>query len=70
MLTGLSQLAQQVAAATGADELAAILVAGTAALLGADACQLLRLDADGETLDAAGLDPGRAGRPARTRPPS
>ena len=42
-LTGLSELAQQVAAAAGDGELGAVLVAGGArALLGAEACQLLR----------------------------
>src|SRR5947209_11470101 len=47
-LTGLSELAQQVAAAAGATELGAVLVRGTATLLHAHACQLLRVDADGE----------------------
>ena len=49
-LTGLSELAQQVAAAAGAGELGAVLVDGTARLLHADACQVLRLEPDGETL--------------------
>ncbi|HYZ81923.1 MAG TPA: GAF domain-containing protein, partial [Solirubrobacteraceae bacterium] len=49
-LTGLSELAQQVAAAPGAGELGAVLVRGTARLLHADACQLLRVEGDGETV--------------------
>ncbi|MGZ4292687.1 MAG: GAF domain-containing protein [Solirubrobacteraceae bacterium] len=49
-LTGLSELAQQVAAAPGAAELGAVLVRGTATLLHADACQLLRVEADGDTV--------------------
>jgi GAF domain-containing protein len=48
-LTGLSELAQQVAAAGGVAELGQILAARTRALLHADACQLLRLEPDGET---------------------
>ncbi len=49
-LTGLSELAQQVAAAPDAGELGEVLVRGTAALLDADACQLLRVGADGESV--------------------
>jgi len=49
-LTGLSELAQQVAAAPGAAELGGVLVRGTTTLLHADACQLLRVEADGETV--------------------
>jgi GAF domain-containing protein len=49
-LTGLSELAQRVAAAAGPTELGTVLVRGTAELLRADVCQLLRLEADGETL--------------------
>lgn len=49
-LTGLSELAQQVAAAPDAGELGSVLVHGTAALLAADACQLLRVEPDGETV--------------------
>jgi len=50
-LTGLSELAQQVAAAPDAGELGEVLVRGTAALLDADACQLLRVGPDGEITD-------------------
>src|SRR5450755_2652410 len=49
-LTGLSELTQQVAGATGAAELGPVLVQGMARLLDADVCQLLRLQPDGETL--------------------
>ena len=42
-------MTQRVAAATG-PELGEIIVAGTAALLGADVCQLLRLDPSGDTV--------------------
>lgn len=47
-LSGLSQLAQRVGAATAAPELGIALVEGAAALLHADACQVLRVKADGE----------------------
>src|SRR3984885_8290570 len=50
-LTGLSELAQQVAAVSGAPELGAALVTGTRRLLNADVCQLFRLEPDGETLE-------------------
>ncbi len=49
-LTGLSELAQQVAAASGAPELGAALVSGTQRLLNADVCQLFRLEPNGEAL--------------------
>jgi GAF domain-containing protein len=49
-LTGLSELAQHVAAASGAAELGAVLVRRTAALVHADVCQLLRLEPDGESV--------------------
>ncbi len=49
-LTGLSELAQHVAAASRAVELSSVLVRGASRLLHADACQLLRLEPDGETL--------------------
>ena len=82
-LTGLSELAQQVASAPGADELGRVLVGGTAALLSADVCQLLRVEPDGETVScwprsrgAAGARPhqrrrgdaGGAGEPLGARP--
>jgi GAF domain-containing protein len=49
-LTRLSQLAQDVASASSIDELGRRLAVGTTSLLGADLCQILRLDDDGEML--------------------
>lgn len=46
MLNGLAELGQQVAAAAAASELGEVLVRRTAALLRADACQLLALDGE------------------------
>ena len=65
-LTGLSELAQQVAAAPGAGELGAVLVRGTAALLRADACQLLRVEPDGETVMPLASFPEALPAPALT----
>ncbi|HEX5191581.1 MAG TPA: GAF domain-containing protein [Solirubrobacteraceae bacterium] len=62
-MTGLSQLTQRVAAATGA-ELGEIIVAETAALLGAAVCQLLRLDADGDSLTLQASVPDDLGPPS------
>jgi GAF domain-containing protein len=49
-LTGLAELAQHVAAASGAPELGEVLVSGSHDLLEADVCQVFRLEPDGETL--------------------
>jgi GAF domain-containing protein len=65
-LTGLSELAQEVAAATGAAQLGAVLVRGTAALLDADVCQLLRLESDGETVVPLASFPETLAAPALT----
>ncbi|MGZ4351684.1 MAG: GAF domain-containing protein, partial [Solirubrobacteraceae bacterium] len=65
-LTGLSELAQQVAAAPGAAELGAVLVRGTATLLHADACQLLRVEADGDTVLPLAAFPEALPAPALT----
>jgi GAF domain-containing protein len=65
-LTGLSELAAQVAAATGAAQLGTVLVRGTAALLDADVCQLLRLESDGETLVPLASFPETLAAPAMT----
>lgn len=65
-LTGLSELAQQVAAASGAAELGAVLVQGTAALLHADVSQLLRLESDGETVVLLASFPESLAAPAMT----
>ena len=63
-LTGLSELTQQVAAAAGIEALAGVLVEGTARLIRAQACQLLRLQADGDTLDALASFPDSLPPPA------
>ena len=65
-LTGLSELAQQVAAAPDAGELGEVLVRGTAALLDADACQLLRVEPDGETVLPLASHPETLPAPALT----
>jgi GAF domain-containing protein len=65
-LTGLSELAQQVAAAPDAAELGEVLVRGTAALLDAQACQLLRVGADGETVVPLASHPETLPAPALT----
>ncbi len=65
-LTGLSELAQQVAAAPGSGELTSILVRGTSRLLHADACQLLRLEDDGETLTLVSSLPESLAAPVPT----
>jgi GAF domain-containing protein len=49
-LTGLSELAQQVAAATDMAQLAPVLVGGTQRLLGAEVCQLYRIEPAGKGL--------------------
>ena len=49
-LTRLSQLSQEIASATSIGELGRRLAVGTTSLLGADLCQILRLDDDGEML--------------------
>ncbi|HEY2440695.1 MAG TPA: GAF domain-containing protein [Solirubrobacteraceae bacterium] len=63
-LTGLSELTQQVAAASGIGELGAVLVMGTARLINAQSCQLLRLESDGETLGALASFPEELPPPA------
>jgi GAF domain-containing protein len=65
-LTGLSELAQQVAAAPDAGQLGEVLVRGTAALLDADACQLLRVEPDGETVMPLASHPETLPAPALT----
>ena len=64
LLTGLSELTQQVAAASGTAELGPVLVQGMARLLDADVCQLLRLQADGETLSLLASVPETLAPPA------
>jgi GAF domain-containing protein len=65
-LTGLSELGQQVAAAPGATDLGATLVRGTAALLHADVCQVLRLEDDGESVRLLASFPEALPAPAMT----
>src|ERR1700759_1560244 len=65
-LTGLSEIAQQVAAAPDAGELGEVLVRGTAALLDAEACQLLRVEADGDTVVPFASHPETLPAPALT----
>jgi len=64
LLTGLSELTQQVAATSGTAELGPVLVRGMARLLDADVCQLLRLQADGETLSLLASVPEMLAPPA------
>ena len=63
-LTGVSELAQQIAGAVDVTGLASILVEGTHRLLRAEVCQLLRLDADGDGLSLLASVPAGLPRPA------
>jgi GAF domain-containing protein len=63
-LTGLSEIAQQVANVTGAAELGEVIVGGSLRLLGADICQLLRLGSDGESVQLLASVPGSLPSPA------
>jgi signal transduction protein with GAF and PtsI domain len=56
-LNGLSGLAQEVAAATDADELGTVVARGTRRLLRAEVCQLYRLEADGSGLQMLASHP-------------
>jgi len=62
-LTGLSGLAQNVAAAPDADALARVVTAGGRRLLGAAVCQLHRLEADGAGLQMIASSPDRVPEP-------
>ncbi len=66
VLTGLSELAQRVAAAPGAPELAAVVAEGSRRLLGADVCQLFKIDVDGEALQLLASVPEGVAPPAAT----
>jgi GAF domain-containing protein len=59
-LTGLSGLAQEVAAATDTGEVSELVVRGTKALLGAAYCQLFRSDGDGYGMTLLASFPARA----------
>ncbi|MEO8966722.1 MAG: GAF domain-containing protein [Solirubrobacteraceae bacterium] len=62
-LTSLSELSQQVAAATAVDELGPVLVRGLRALLGAEVCQLFRREPGGAGMSLL------ASAPEATPPP-
>ena len=65
-LTGLAEIAQQVADVTGAAELGEVIVAGSLRLLGADICQLLRLGSDGESMQLLASVPASLPSPSAT----
>jgi GAF domain-containing protein len=63
-LTGLSRLAQDVAEASDAGRLAEVVSAGTREVLGAQVCQLYRIDPDGTSLQLLSSAPAGAAAPA------
>ena len=65
-LTTLTQLSQSLAAVTLREDLYDAVTRGARQLLGADACQIWRLDAEADELVLAGADPPDA--PGRPRP--
>jgi GAF domain-containing protein len=66
-LTTLTQLSQSLAAVTLREDLYDAVTRGARQLLGADACQIWRLDAEADELTLAGADPpdDSAARPGR-----
>ena len=65
-LTTLTQLSQALAAVTLREDLYDAVTRGARQLLGADACQIWRIDPDADELNLAGADPpGDDARPAR-----
>jgi GAF domain-containing protein len=65
-LTTLTQLAQALAAVTLREDLYDTVTRGARQLLGADACQIWRVDEDADELNLAGADPpGDGARPGR-----
>ena len=65
-LTTLTQLSQALAAVTLREDLYDAVTRGARQLLGADACQIWRVDPDADELNLAGADPPDAGtRPGR-----
>jgi GAF domain-containing protein len=68
-LTTLTQLSQAIAAVTLREDLYDAVTRGARHLLGADACQIWRVDADADELELAGADPpdgpDRPGRAAQ-----
>ena len=65
-LTGLSELAQRVAAASDAHQLAAVVVTGSRELLAAELCQLFRLEPQGEKLQLLASEPQELAAPSAT----
>ena len=63
-LTTLTQLSQALAAVTLREDLYDAVTRGARQLLGADSCQIWRIDPEADELDLAGADP-----PDRARPP-
>jgi GAF domain-containing protein len=63
-LTTLTQLSQALAGVTVREDLYDVVTRGTRELLRADACQIFRLDADGDELALAGSDPDGAPAPS------
>ena len=63
-LTTLTELSQAMAAVTALEDLYSAVTRGARELLGADACQIYRLDAEADELFLAGSDPSNAPRPA------
>ena len=65
-LTTLTQLSQAIAAVTLREDLYDAVTRGARQLLGADACQIWRIDSDADELDLAGSDPpDGSAKPAR-----
>jgi GAF domain-containing protein len=65
-LTTLTQLSQALAAVTLREDLYDAVTRGARQLLGADSCQIWRIDADADELDLVGADPPNgADRPVR-----
>lgn len=65
-LTGLSELAQRVAAASDAHQLAAVVVTGSRELLAAELCQLFRLEPHGQKLQLLASEPPELAAPSAT----
>ena len=63
-LTTLTQLSQALAAVTVLEDLYIAVTRGARELLGADACQIYRLDAEADELVLAGSEPKDAARPS------
>ena len=66
-LTTLTQLSQALAAVTLREDLYDAVTRGARQLLGADSCQIWRIDPDADELSLAGADPPDEGRPGARR---